>query len=485
MISDLFKNRRVRWGIVLSIGFLLLFAHADRTGLKTDSYIYAAIARTMADSGDYGNLRVGEQPYYNKPPLLFWLSALAIRAMGPTPFAVTLFSRLFAIACIVLTGWMASRLLDSDSIGWLAAFVIATTHAFLHEGSQFKMDSGLTCGILVAVAGYLRGDQKWGPPVFYAGVILGVLAKGPPGALPLFLAPLHAALAGHLRPLWDRRTVRWLLWSPLLLLAFAWWAHLWMHQGSEPLTIYFDNLARTNYRSRMVQFWNRYVLDFALKTYWPWLPFAVVGVWISFRSALDVNRPRIERGAHGLLLAWIALVLVEAALPEAQYARYIIPALPALSTLVALATERILRERLLDRLVALMAVGAVAGAFAIACFPLPLRVGEQERSPAMAEILNHRLAPKRPVQVLTVKADDQGNARLSLRDESWCVFFLSRPGRPITPEGIQEAVSRGRLTLLVPIKLHPSKTSELGLYPLIIGSTYALVEAAPSAEPFP
>jgi hypothetical protein len=103
----------------------------------------------------------------------------------------------------------------------------------------------------------------------------------------------------------------------------------------------------------------------------------------------------------------------------------------------------------------------------------------------MAEILNHRLAPKRPVQVLTVKADDQGNARLSLRDESWCVFFLSRPGRPITPEGIQEAVSRGRLTLLVPIKLHPSKTSELGLYPLIVGSTYALVEAAPSAEPFP
>ena len=481
-ISDLLRDSSVRWSIVLSVAFLLLFAHADRTGLKTDGYIYAAIARTMADSGDYGNLRVGEQPYYNKPPLLFWLSALAIKAMGPTPFAVTLFSRLFAVACIVLTGWMASRLLGSESIGWLAAFVIATTHAFLHEGSNFKMDSALTCGILIAVAGYLCGERKWGPPVFYAGVILAVLAKGPLGLLPLFLAPLHASFAGYLHPLWDRRSVRWLLWSPLLLLAFAWWIHLWMHQGFEPLTIYFDNLTKTGHRSRMVQFWNRYVLDFALKTYWPWLPFAILGVWTSFRSALDANRPRIERGAHGLLLVWIGLVLVQAALPEVHYARYIIPALPALSTLVALATARVLRERLLDRLVALIALSAIIGAFAIACLPLPLRVGEREQSSAMAEILNHRLAPKNPVQVLTVRRNDEGNARLSLRDQSWCVFFLSRPGKPITPEGVREAAGQGHLTLLVPIKLYPAMTRQLGLYPLITGSTYALVEATPSAE---
>jgi hypothetical protein len=234
----------------------------------------------------------------------------------------------------------------------------------------------------------------------------------------------------------------------------------------------------------MVQFWNRYVLDFALKTYWPWLPFAILGVWTSFRSALDANRPRIERGAHGLLLAWIGLVLVQAALPEVHYARYIIPGLPALSTLVALATARVLRERLLNRLAGLIALSAVTGAFVIACLPLPLRVGQQEQSSAMAEILNHRLAAKSPVQVLTMRRDGEGNARLSLRDQSWCVFFLSRPGQPITPEEVRQAAGQGHLTLLVPIKFYPTMTRELGLYPLITGSTYALVEATPSAESF-
>src|SRR5258705_3925292 len=90
-----------------------------------------------------------------------------------------------------------------------------TCSTFLRSATTLQMDSALTFGVLLAMVGYFRGEKSWGPPLFYGGIAVGVLAKSLPGFLPLFLAPFHALLAGNLGLPLKKSGRRWLELVPV------------------------------------------------------------------------------------------------------------------------------------------------------------------------------------------------------------------------------------------------------------------------------
>jgi len=116
-LSFLLQHQTVRWIILISASFLLLFVQANQSRIHGESIRYAGIARLMADSGEYTTLRFGQELNHHGP-LLFWLTAFAIKLFGPTPFAATLFSRLFGLGCIILAGCLGSKLFGKN-VGWM------------------------------------------------------------------------------------------------------------------------------------------------------------------------------------------------------------------------------------------------------------------------------------------------------------------------------------------------------------------------------
>ena len=247
--------------------------------------LYAGEARLIADSGEYATLRFGQELNHHGP-LLFWLTAFAIKILGPTPFAATFFSRLFGMGCIVLTVWLGSYFFGENA-GWLAAIALVTCYTFLRNTTTLQMDSALTFGVLLAMVGYFRGDRSWGPPLFYGGIAVGVLAKSLSGFLPLFLAPFHALLAGNLELPWKRQVRRWLYWSPLLLLPLAWWGYLAMRYGEEVFSIYLADFLSLDGQPadirRVYRFFEIYIFDFGRK-YLPWISFTMIGLWTTLRT---------------------------------------------------------------------------------------------------------------------------------------------------------------------------------------------------------
>src|SRR6516165_7552612 len=143
-LSFLLKHQTVRWIILISASFLLLFAQANQSRIHGDSIRYAGIARLMADSGEYTTLRFGQEPNHHGP-LLFWLTSFAIKLFGPTPFAATLFSRLFGLGCIILTGWLGSHVFGKN-VGWMAALALATSYVFFRNPVPFGLDRGFLFG---------------------------------------------------------------------------------------------------------------------------------------------------------------------------------------------------------------------------------------------------------------------------------------------------------------------------------------------------
>ena len=121
----------VRWVILFIAVFFLLFAQASQSRIYGDAIRYAGEARAMSDSGNYATLQFGQEPNHHGP-LLFWLTAFAIKFFGPTPFAATFFPRLFGFGCIGMTAWLAS-VLFGENVGWIAALALATNYTKRHR----------------------------------------------------------------------------------------------------------------------------------------------------------------------------------------------------------------------------------------------------------------------------------------------------------------------------------------------------------------
>src|SRR5215831_11593486 len=75
-------ERHIRRAWLLAIPalfFLYLFGLAGVGLLSTDEPRYAAIGREMAHSGDWVTPRLWGEPWFEKPALLYWMTASAFR----------------------------------------------------------------------------------------------------------------------------------------------------------------------------------------------------------------------------------------------------------------------------------------------------------------------------------------------------------------------------------------------------------------------
>lgn len=474
-LPALLDHRAIRWAILLTAVFFLLFAQANQVRIYGDAILYSGEARAMADSGEYATLRFGQEPNHHGP-LLFWLSAFAIKIFGATPFAATLFSRLFGVGCVVMTAWLGSYLFG-EKIAWISALALATNYTFFRNTTTLRMDSGLTFGVLLALAGYLRGERRWGPPLFYGGIAVAVLAKSIAGFLPLFLAPFHAILARQFYLPWRKQSLRWLCWSPLLLVPLAWWGYLTMHYGTEVFSSIVADFEEHSHAdvSRLYQFLEIYVFGFGL-SYILWLPFALVGTRMALRDAFDSKTEAGKRAVLGLLVGWVGIVFLAGGLKPGEYERYLMPALPAISIMSAMAAVRILRDRIPVWLPGTVAALTVATAVGMTCLPVSAQFGEGQRMLAMEEILNRRLMAHRPVPIIKPGIGARKNPQASWADQGRCRFFFGRDSRPTTIAEAQEAAARGRFTAIVPKADYPLVADQLKLAPLIETSFWVLAE---------
>src|SRR5262245_50578347 len=89
--------------LLASLAACYLATLGARPLLAPDELRYAEVPREMIASGDWTVPRLDGVLYFEKPPLGYWLTALAIRAFGERAFSVRLpfaLSTLFAAAIV-------------------------------------------------------------------------------------------------------------------------------------------------------------------------------------------------------------------------------------------------------------------------------------------------------------------------------------------------------------------------------------------------
>jgi hypothetical protein len=169
--------------------------------------MHAQITREMAVSGDWITPHLNAVRYFDKPPLLYWLSLLPFGVLGYTPAAARFWPAVGAVAVAMLTTVLGARL-DGPRTGLIAGLVVIANLEMFVYGRLMKPDTVFVALIVLAFVAFARVCLGGGHgAVVLCGAALGlaVLAKdvlgalGPAAAMAVCLAGPHDVRLGWRR----------------------------------------------------------------------------------------------------------------------------------------------------------------------------------------------------------------------------------------------------------------------------------------------
>ena len=318
---------------VLALAAGLIFTGLGSSSLHNrDEARHALVAENILAGGDWLTLHYEGAPYFNKAPLKFWLTALTFRAFGVSEWTVRLWSALFALGAVALTGLLGARLYDRRT-GLLAMLVLATSPQFLysHCARTGELDSALLfCWVLAClliVAGLRRR------PLFYLGCaaigLCGMVKHlGFVSELVLILG-LWLGLSGQWRAVGAATMLKGL--AVALAVALPWHLAQAAWHGANFLDLYLGR----EMVERGLTFANkrhgaRFFVFVVKDGLYPWSLLLPLAVWRLTRTRAPLAlRP-------GLLPAiWALLVLIIISISRVKLPWYSLPAYPALAILLA------------------------------------------------------------------------------------------------------------------------------------------------------
>ena len=305
---------------------VLLTVSLGAAPLERAEIYFVDAARAMVETGDHLVPRYKGEPFFDKPPLTYWLMAAAFRAFGFDLAAARAVPVIAALALLAATAWLGTRAFDRRT-GALASAVLASTLLFLAFGRVAMSDMLLALLSTTAVALALEALGARGPRFLLlaaalgAALGLGFLAKGP---IALLLPGLGIAVfwrAAHRRP-----PVAGLALAAAAFAAvgLTWFAVVYQRLGAAPLEYFFlrENLERFAGETYDAGRSPLYYLYAYLAVGLPWSLLFPRAAW------------RLPRGERAALL-WLALMAVPLSLARGKIDYYLLPLAPAASLVVA------------------------------------------------------------------------------------------------------------------------------------------------------
>ncbi|HEY4011648.1 MAG TPA: glycosyltransferase family 39 protein, partial [Acidobacteriaceae bacterium] len=143
-----------------------------------DEGIYAEIAREML----HGSALVptwNYRPWFEKPPLLFWITALFFRVFGVTEFWARAASALSGVATVALLHRFVARRFGLLA-AWIGSLLLLSTFEYLHVCRVGEMDALLALGETIAVVGLVLVSERRsaGWLLFWLGFASALMTKG-------------------------------------------------------------------------------------------------------------------------------------------------------------------------------------------------------------------------------------------------------------------------------------------------------------------
>ncbi len=309
--------------------------------------LYAEVPREMLTSADWRMWvipHLNGLPYMEKPPLLYWLTALSFSLFGQTEWAARLVPALSTLGCVGMLLRFGS-MLDRQRAGRMAALMFVSGTGVMVMSHVLMFDMLLTALLAAALMlawFYRRGGRPATIRWAYVFLALAVLAKG-------VVAVALFGLAMFVYQLFDSRSLHdflngcalWL--EPRALLLFAAVAAPWHIAAAflEPAFAWFYFI-----NEHVLRFLGRRIPhDYYGGAWWYYLPRMVIYLfpWPFLLAGMPASRPEPDAGTVSLrrflLASWLAPLLFFS-LSSAKANYYPVMGVPFAAFHLALALEQ-------------------------------------------------------------------------------------------------------------------------------------------------
>lgn len=277
-----------------------------------DEINFAESAREMLVTGDYFRVHINYQPFWEKPPLFFWLQAASMKMFGINEFSARFPNAVCGMISLVSIYHIGRKHFGAELGMWWVLFMMGSFTPFLYFKSGI-IDPWFNLFIFATLYQlYLASvseDQDYKSKRFLlAGILCGlaVLTKGPVALLVLSLCVVCWAVANGFRLFFSMR---------LFLLAaipFALISSLWVmaEVGKNGVSVIYDfilyqiDLFRNPVAGHGQPFWYHWVV--LLLGCFPASIFALRGFVV---KASHENTSQIQFKLWMKILFWVVLIL--------------------------------------------------------------------------------------------------------------------------------------------------------------------------------
>lgn len=301
-----------------------------------DEILYVGAAITMTKDGDWATPKVMGRLFFQKPPMLMWMSAASLKVLGWNLFAARLPALLLGAAGVAGVFWWVAAWGGAGSGLFAAALLLL--HPEWHTISRVAytdvLAAGFTTLALLAIALDPKVNQKRTCVVFGAACAAAILSKSVAGLVPLLAFGLFLLMSKREeRPRWPALLLAVGVFAAVLapwyvyqLLVHPRW--FWADYVEQQLLGVGMNSIDIGVFDRPASFW--------VERMWQLDPvFTVVAVFGLLTT--------FTRKKAGVLLAWCWTLTICAALAsfQAKNLPYLVLLLPPLSVLAGVAMARL------------------------------------------------------------------------------------------------------------------------------------------------
>lgn len=326
------------WPVTTLIaGAILLLGAANVGELQLDAPMYAFFSKRVATTGDWTTLYydwAGEHPYFRKPPVMFWLTALLMQVAGQGVWVTRVVPALFFLIGALLLARLV-RKQYSATIAWTAAAALVVQREVLSNVLEVRMDGGLIVTSLIASYGIYRlitdHNSRWkGFLILGTGLGLGLMVRGGLALFALPAALIAVVITRRLRVLLS--IPGWLmLIAAILLLAGPWygWQH-WRWGEAAATERYADTVQQ--HLAVSAKGFDHLVLYYIKRlpeVYFLWLLPAIAGAWALWRR-------RSLGPVDVIALSWLPVVFLLIHFTAIRAPQYLLQMFPWLGLLAAI-----------------------------------------------------------------------------------------------------------------------------------------------------
>ena len=318
--------------------------------MEIDSVQYANISREMLLNKSFLQIFDQGKDYLDKPPMLFWVSALSMYIFGINDIAFRLPSILMAVLAIYST-YKFTLFYYTKEIAILAALVLASSQAMFLITHDLRADTMLMAWVILGIWQFSSWlfTKKWISFIIsFAAIAFGMMTKGPIALMvPIFSFVPHFLIHRNFKLLfkWEYLVGVLIILVLLIPMDIGLYQQFDLHPekvmyektGTSGLRFFYWTQSFGRITGESVWHENDYFFFLFENLIWgflPWILFFIIGIVQEFYTIIK-NKFRIQSHEEWISIPGFLITYTALGISNYQLPHYIYVVLPFVSVIAA------------------------------------------------------------------------------------------------------------------------------------------------------